>query len=148
MKFRAKILLAGKTATGVQVPEKVVTALGTSKKPAVTVTINKYTYRTSIAFMDGKFMLPISAEVRKHTGAEAGEEIDIEVELDTKPREVTVPPDLAKALKANTKAKRFFENLSYSNQLRNVLQIEAAKTDETRQRRIAQTVNKLAEGKS
>lgn len=148
MKFRAIILLAGKTATGVEVPEKIVTGLGTSKKPAVSVTINKYTYRSSIASMGGKFMLPISAEVRKNAGVEAGDTIDIEVELDTQLREVTVPADLAKALKANPKAKQFFEGQSYSNQLRNVLAIEQAKTDETRQRRIAQTVSKFAEGKS
>jgi len=148
MKFRATILLAGKTATGVEVPEKIVTGLGGSKKPAVSVTINKYTYRSSIASMGGKFMLPISGEVRKNAGVEAGDTIDVEVALDTQPREVTVPADLAKALKANAKASQFFEGLSYSNKLRNVLAIEQAKTDETRQRRIAQTVAKFAEGKS
>ena len=98
MKFRTTVLQSGKTATGVEVPEKIVTALGTSKHPKVKVTINGYTYRSSIASMGGKFMLGVSAEVREKAGVAGGDKVDVDIELDIAPREVTVPPDFAKAL--------------------------------------------------
>ena len=148
MKFKATVLLAGKTATGVLVPDEIVEALGAGKKPAVSVTINGHTYRSSIASMGGKFMLGISAENRELAGVAAGDEITVNVELDTKPREVNVPDDLIAALNKDKKAKEFFEGLSYSNKLRHVLAIEGAKTAETRQRRIEKSVSLFHEGKS
>lgn len=146
--FRAKVLLAGKTATGVRVPAEVVDHLGTSKRPPVRVTINGHTYRSSIASMGGKFMLGISAEQRKNARVEAGDEIEVLVELDAAPREVTVPPDFAAALGRDRKAKTFFESLSYSNKSRHVLSIEGAKTEETRARRIEKAVAMLREGRA
>jgi len=143
--FRAKVLLAGKTVTGVQVPAEVVEPLGTSKRPPVRVTINGHTYRSSIASMGGKFMLGISAEQRKNAGVEAGDDIDVKVELDTAPREFTVPSDFAAALKRDRKARQFFDSLSYSNKSRHVLSIEGAKTAETRARRIEKAVAQLHE---
>lgn len=148
MKFRAILLLAGKTATGVEVPAEVVESLGSSKRPAVRVTINGYTYRSSIASMGGKFMLGVSAENRQGAGVKAGDEVEVEVELDTAPREVNVPPDFVEALAQDAEAKRFFDTLSYSNRLRLVLAIEQAKTAETRQRRIEKTVAGLREGRA
>ena len=147
MKFRTTILQTGKTATGIRVPPEVVTALGTSKKPAVSVTINGYTYRSSVAVLGGKFMISVSAEVREKAGIKGGDEVDVTVELDTAPREVTVPPDLKAALDGDPKAKAFFEKLSYSNKQRIVLPIQDAKTDETRQRRIDKAMASLREGK-
>lgn len=143
MKFRTKILQAGKTATGIQVPPEVVAAMGTSKKPAVKVTMNGYTYRSTIAVMDGVFMVGVSADAREKAKVAGGDVVDVEIELDTAPREVTVPADFAAALKKDAKAKKFFESLSYSNKQRHVLAIEGAKTDETRQRRIAKAVETL-----
>jgi hypothetical protein len=145
--FRAIVKASGKTATGIQVPAAVVEQLGTSKKPAVTATINGYTYRTSVASMGGVFMLPVSADVRERSGVAAGDTVDIRLELDTAPREVTVPPDFADALTRNAPAKRFFDSLSYSNRLRFVLSINGAKTDETRQRRIEKSIAMLRDGK-
>ena len=147
VRFRATVLQSGKTATGVQVPESVVSSLGPSKKPAVHVTINGHTYRSSVASMGGRFMLGISAEQRQNTGVKAGDEIDVALELDTAPREVNVPADFAAALARDSKAKKFFDSLSYSNRLRHVLSIEGAKTDETRQRRIEKSVTMMHEGK-
>ena len=147
MKFRAVIQLGGKTATGLQVPPEVVASLGSGKRPAVQVTINGYTYRSTVATMGGEFMLPVSAEVREGAGIAAGDEVEVEIALDSEPREVRVPPDLADALERDADAKRFFEGLSYSNKRRVVLQIEDAKTPETRQRRIAKAVSTLHEGK-
>jgi hypothetical protein len=148
MRFRTTILLGGKTATGMEVPAEVVTSLGAGKRPPVAVTINGYTYRSTVAPMGGVFMLPVSAEVRAAAGIAAGDEVDVEVALDTEPREVSVPPDFAAALDRDAEAKRFFDGLSYSNRRRLVLAIEAAKSEETRQRRIVRTVDALREGRT
>jgi hypothetical protein len=147
MRFRATLELGGKTATGIRVPDEVVEGLGAGRKPAVSVTINGHTYRSTVATMDGVFMLPVSADVRAAAGIAAGDEIDVGIELDTAPREVTVPIDFAAALDAEVDARRFFETLSYSNKRRFVLSIEDAKTPETRQRRIEKSVAALREGR-
>ncbi len=148
MKFRSIVQLGGKTATGIPVPVEVVERLGPSKRPPVRVTIKGHTYRSTVAVMGGEFMLPISAEHRMSAGVAAGDEVDVDIDLDTEPREVTVPPDFADALDRNAGAKRFFDGLSYSHKLRHVLSIEQAKTTETRQRRIAKAVDMLGEGRT
>ena len=148
MKFRATIELGGKTATGIQVPAQVVEGLGSGKRPRIHVTINGYTYRSTVAPMGDVFMLPVSAEVRERAGVAAGDSIEVDVQLDTAPRDVTVPPDFAAALDGDTDAKQFFDGLSYSSKQRLVLAIEGAKTSETRQRRIASTVSKLQAGQT
>lgn len=143
MQFRSIVRLDGKTATGISVPAEIVAALGSSKKPAVRVTINGYSYRSSIASMRGEYMLPISAENRKGAGVAAGDEVEVEVELDTEPREVNVPADFAAALDQDAEAKQRFEKLSYSHKQQHVLPIEQAKTAETRQRRIEKAIEML-----
>ncbi|QHV95076.1 YdeI/OmpD-associated family protein [Spirosoma endbachense] len=148
MRFRATLQSNGKTVTGIEVPDEVVISLGAGKRPPVRVTINGYTYRSSIAVMAGKFMIGVSAENRKGAGVVAGDEIDVDIDVDTESREVILPPDFAAALNGNVQAKVFFEQLSYSNQRRHVLLIEQAKTVETRQRRIAASVARLQEGKA
>lgn len=115
MRFRAVLQLGGKTATGIQVPDEVVASLGPGKRPAVRVTINGYTYPSTVAVMGGTFMLPVSAEVRAHAGVAAGDEVDVDLDLDTAPREVTVPADVTDALDRDPDAKGFFDGLSYSN---------------------------------
>jgi len=147
MKFRARIELSGKTATGIQVPAEIVARLGSSKRPPVRVTINGYTYRSTVAPMGGRFMLPISAENRMLAHVSASDEVDVDLEPDTQPREVSVPPDFQEALDNDADARRFFDRLSYSDKQRLVLSIEGAKTAETRLRRIAKTVDTLREGK-
>ncbi len=146
MKFRTTVQLGGKTATGLEVPPEVVESLGTSKRPAVTVTIGGHTYRSTIAAMGGKYMIPLAAEHRQAAKVEAGDEVEVEVALDTAPREVTVPPELQAALDAAPAALEKFKTLSYSNQRAIVLQVEGAKTDDTRNRRIARAVETLAAG--
>jgi bifunctional DNA-binding transcriptional regulator/antitoxin component of YhaV-PrlF toxin-antitoxin module len=147
MRFRATILLGGKTATGIEVPPEVVASLGPSKRPPVLVTINGFSYRSTVAPLGGVFMLGVSAEVREHAGVAAGDEVDIDIERDTEPREVVVPPDFAAALDGDAAARRFFDGLSYSNKRRFVLPIEDAKAAETRQKRIIKAVSMLREGK-
>lgn len=148
MRFRATIQRSGRTATGIQVPEHVVEALGSGKRPPVEVTINGYTYRNTVAVMGGVYMVGISAEHRAGAGVAGGDEVDVEMQLDTAPREVTVPADFAAALDAEPEARRTFDGLSYSNKSWHALQVQGAKTDETRQRRIAKSVAILKEGRA
>ncbi len=148
MRFRATVEAHGKTATGVQVPDAIVEALAAGKRPPVRVTIGPHTYRSSVASMGGVFMLGISAENRAAAGVAAGDVVDIDIELDTASREVTVPGDFSSALDRDKAARRFFDGLSYSNRQRHVLAIEGAKTAETRARRIAKAVESLREGRA
>lgn len=147
MRFRATIQGAGKTAAGIEIPAEVVDALGTSRKPPVRVTMNGHTYRSTVATMGGVFMVGVSNEFRRESGVAPGDVVDVDIELDTEKREVTVPADLATALAADDAAQRFFDGLSYSNKRRIVMPIDDAKTPETRERRIASSVAKLREGR-
>ena len=121
MRFRTTLLQSGKTATGIEVPAEVVDALGAGRKPPVRVTINGYTYRSTVAVMGGAYMVGVSAENRAGAGVKGGDEIDVELELDTAPRELAVPADFAAALDAEPEARRFFDGLSYSNRQWHVL---------------------------
>jgi hypothetical protein len=147
MRFHTIIKQGDKTATGIEVPADVVAALGPSRKPPVKVTINGYTYRSTVATVSGAFMVGVSADVRAKAGVAGGDAVDVDIELDTEKREVTVPADFAAALEDDEAAKRFFDGLSYSNKSRFVYAIEDAKTPETRQRRIDKSVIQLHEGK-
>lgn len=147
MKFRTVVELRGPTATGFQVPLEVVEALGAGKRPPVLVTINGFTYRSTVAVYGGEILLGISAENRVGTGARAGDEIEVEVVLDTAVREVEIPADLGSALDADPAARQFFDRLSYSNKRRFVIPIDDAKSPETRQRRIEATVVRMREGR-
>jgi hypothetical protein len=141
--FTSTLFQEGKTATGIQVPAEIVEALGKGKRPPVTVTINSYSYRSTVAPMDGVYWIPVSAAVRERAGVAAGDELSVEITLDDEPRRVEVPDDLAAALATNEVVSAHFEALSYSNQRRIVLQVEGAKTEETRQRRIAKALEDL-----
>ena len=147
MRFRTTLVQTDKTATGFRVPEEVVTALGSGRRPKVLVTINAYTYRNSVAVMGGESWIGVSAEHRAGAGVKRGDEIDIDLELDTAPREVNLPADFAAALDAEPAARRTFDGLSYSNQSWHVLSVEGAKTDETRIRRIGKSIATLKEGR-
>jgi hypothetical protein len=148
MRFRTTILSAGKTAAGIEVPPEVVEALGSGRKPPVRVTINGYTYRSSVATVSGAFMIGVSNDVRRAAGVAAGEEVDVELELDTEPRVVQVPGDLAEALEADEAARGAFDRLTYSNKRRIVMLVEDAKTPETRQRRIDKSIADLRGGRA
>ena len=143
--FRGTLELGGKRATGVRVPDDVVAALGSRKRQAVLVTIGGHTYRSTVAPYDGAFMLPVSAENREAAGVAAGDEVAVMLEVDDAPRTLDVPADLLAALD-RAGARSAFDALSFSNRQRHVLSVTGAKTDETRQRRIAKVVESLASG--
>jgi hypothetical protein len=143
MRFSTTIELGGRTATGFEVPAGVVEALGSGRRPAVAVTLAGYTYRSTVATMGGRFLVPLAAEHREAAGVAAGDTVEVDLELDTAPRVVEVPADLAAALDAEPEARRRFDALSYSHQRRHVLAVEGAKAAATRERRVDAAVATL-----
>jgi hypothetical protein len=129
------------------VPASIVEALGSSRRLPVTVTINGYTYRNSVAPLGGRYMIGVSSEHRGPAGVKGGETVEVDLELDTAPREITVPDDLAAALDAVPAARQTFDRLSYSNKSWHVLQVTGAKAEDTRRRRIEKSVEALREGR-
>lgn len=147
MRFRATLMQSGTTATGLPVPDEVVAGLNAGKAPKVSITVNGHTWRTSIATVNGRSMIGVPETVRAVTGVKGGDELEADVVLDTAPRTVDVPPDLAAALDSEPTARRTFDGLSYSNQRFWVEPIVGAKSEETRQRRIEKAVATLREGR-
>lgn len=143
MRFQTVLQLNGKTATGFVVPPEIVEELGSGKRPAVIVRIGAHSYRSTIATMSGQYMVGLSAENRAAAGVAAGDRIEVELELDTAPREVVVPADLAAALARDPAAKARFDALSYSGKRQHTLSVEGAKTEATRQRRIEKAIASL-----
>ena len=143
MRFTTTLDPAGKNAAGFRVPREVVEALGKGKRPPVIVTINGYSYRNTVAVYGDEYLIGVAQEHRAPAGVKPGDTIEVDLELDSAPREVDVPSDLAAALDAWPEAKRAFEALSYSNKRRYTLSIEGAKSAETRQRRIQKSVTEL-----
>jgi len=140
-RFHTIILQTGKNTAGIQVPEEIIEQLGAGKRPLVRVTINKYTYRSAVAVMDGKYMISFNPEHRKAAGVQGGEETDVTLELDLEPRTVEIPQDLKDAL-IEAHALEAFEKSAPSMKKEYVRQVEEAKAQETRERRIAKIVEK------
>jgi Bacteriocin-protection, YdeI or OmpD-Associated/Domain of unknown function (DUF1905) len=138
--FRTTIELGGRTATGLHVPDEVVSALGPGRRPAVRVTIGQHTYRTTVASMGGRFMIPLSAPNRAAADVAAGDEVDVTIEADTATREVAVPDDLRAALAADRATRDFFDALAYTHRKEWVRWIEDAKRPDTRAKRVPATV--------
>jgi hypothetical protein len=147
MKFTTTVLLGGKTATGLVVPDEVIADLGHGKRPKVRITLNGHTYRTTAVSMSGQFHVPLSAENRAAAGVSAGEVVDVGIEIDDAPREVEVPADLLLALSGDAAVKEFFDELSFTHRKEWVRWVEDAKKPETRERRVGQTVAELREGR-
>ena len=145
--FRTTLRQEGKTATGFEVPPEVVEALGGGKRPPVTITINGYTYRSTVFPYTEAYMLPLAAEHRTAAGVQAGEEIEVTLELDTAPRVLEVPPELAAALDADPQAKTFFDGLSYSNKRVFTLSVEGTNNPETKARRVEKAIALMREGR-
>ena len=143
VEFRTVLQLHGKSATGIEVPADLVESLGKGRKPPVAVTINGYTYRSTVAFMGGKYLLPVSAENRAAAKVAPGDEIAVRLVLDDAPREVDIPQDLAAALAADPAAAAAFAKLSFTYRKEHALSVASAKTDETRQRRLAKVIESL-----
>jgi hypothetical protein len=136
-------------AAAVVLDDEQVAVLGEgAKRFPVRATINGYTWRTTVTRMRGEFLLGLSRSVREAAGVEAGDTVDVEIELDAVPREVAVPEALTLALAGDPVARAAFEGLAYNHRKEFARWIEEAKRDETRQRRVAQAVEMLRDGKT
>ena len=141
--FHTVIKQTGKNTAGIEIPPEIVELLGAGKKPPVRITMNGQTYRSTVAVMGGRFMVGVSAENRALTGVKGGDELDVQIELDTEPRVYEVPEDLAAALAAKPGATEAFDASAPSRRKEFVRQVNDAKTQETRDRRIAKIVASL-----
>lgn len=141
MRFDTTLLLNGNN-TGIEVPPQILEELGGGRRPAVNVSVNGYEYRSTVGVMGGKHLIPFSSDKRAATGLKGGEPITVEVTLDTAPRTVDVPADLAAALEA-AGVRAAFDTQSPSTRKADVGNVEGAKAEETRARRVTAIVTKL-----
>lgn len=142
MKYKTIIIQSGNN-TGIEVPEEIVESLGAGKRPPVVLTLNGYTYRSTIAVMGGKFLIPLSAEHRKNAKVSGGDAVEITIALDTEPRIIELPAELEERMTKNTKASEFYNSLAPSAKKKIVMLVESAKTDETRNKRIEKIMSDL-----
>lgn len=145
MRFETTMFQTGNN-TGIEVPPAVIEALGAGRKPAVTVTVNGYEYRSTVAVMGGRYLIPFSSDKRAATGIGGGDAITVDLEVDTSPRTVELPADFAAALDEVPGAREAFERLAPSHRKAHVTAIEGAKAAETRARRIAKAVETISGG--
>lgn len=136
LKFSTILLQAKKTATGIQIPDEIIEQLGAGKKPAIKVTINNFTYRSTVAVMGGVFMVGVSSENRVGANIKGGDKINVTIELDTEERVVEVPNELQQFLDKNKEAKKYFDTLSNSKKKILTLPIFASKTEPTKLKNI------------
>jgi len=131
-------------AAAIVLDDEQVAAVGEgAKRFPVTATVNGYTWRTSVARMGGEYLVGLSKQVRQGAGAQAGDEVEVTLELDSAPREVEVPAALAAALDADPAAQAFFDGLPFTHRKEYARWITEAKKEETRQRRAAQALDML-----
>ena len=133
---------------GLQVPPDVVVALGGGKRPRVTVTINGHSWKTRVAIMRGRFLIGLSNANRQAAGVVTGDDVEVDVELDSEPPVVVEPADFARALDADPLARAAFDRLAYSHRRAHVHTIESAKKPETRTRRIETAIAMLTDPES
>jgi hypothetical protein len=142
VKFSTTMFKMGNN-TGIEVPAEVVAALDAGKRPPVAVSVNGYEYRSTVAPMGGKYLLPFSADRREESGIQGGDAIDVELTIDTAPRTVEIPDDLQSALNSSATAAAAWDKLSYTHRKEHVRSVLDAKKAETRTRRIAAVVARL-----
>jgi Bacteriocin-protection, YdeI or OmpD-Associated/Domain of unknown function (DUF1905) len=138
----------GPAAAVVLDPDDVAAVGEGAKRFPVAATINGHTWRTTVTRMGGEFLLGLNKEVRQAAGVEAGDTVDVQIELDTAPREVEVPPALEAALQCDPVARERYEAMAYTHRKEYARWIEEAKRDETRERRVAQALEMLREGRT
>jgi Bacteriocin-protection, YdeI or OmpD-Associated/Domain of unknown function (DUF1905) len=146
MKFRTYVE-PPEPMRGLAIPPQVVEALGGGKRPAVTITINGHSWKSRVAIMRGRYLLGLSTANRQAAGVVTGDEVEVDVELDTEPRVVAEPADFTRALDADPVARAAYDRLSSSRKRQHVLAVDRAKKAETRQRRIETALATLRDHK-
>lgn len=142
MEFRAEVE-PPEPMRGLEVPPEVVAALGGGKRPRVTVTVNGHSWTTRVAIMRGRNLIGLSNANRQAAGVAVGDEVTVELVLDTEPLVASEPADLAQALDADPVARAAYDRLTVSQKRQHVRVIEGAKKPETRARRIEKAIEAL-----
>jgi len=146
--FTATLVPRGPAAAVVLDDENVAAVGEGARRFPVVATVNGYTWRTTVTRMRGEFLLGLNRAVRQKAGVEAGDTVDVRLELETAPREVEVPQALTNALAEDPAARAAFDRLSYTHRKEYARWIAEAKRDETRNRRVAQALEMLRQGKT
>jgi hypothetical protein len=148
IKFNAQLQARGPAAAVVLDDDQVAKVGEGAKRFPVVATVNGYTWRTTVTRMGGEFLLGLNREVREGAGAEAGDKVDVSIELDAQPRTVDVPEQLAAALASDKKAQAAFDRMSFTHRKEYARWITDAKREETRERRVLQAVEMIRAGKT
>jgi hypothetical protein len=148
VRFTATLVPRGRAAAVVLDGEQAETVGEGAKRFPVVATVNGYTWRTTVTPMGGEFLLGLNRAVRQEAGVEAGDAVEVKLKLDTAPREVKLPDALARALAEDSEARAAFDRLAYTHRKEYARWIDDAKRGETRQRRVAQALEMLREGKT
>jgi Bacteriocin-protection, YdeI or OmpD-Associated/Domain of unknown function (DUF1905) len=145
VKFRA-IVEPPEPMRGLEIPDEAVQVLGKTKRPPVIITINGHTWKSRVAIMRGRYLLGLSNANRKAAGVSTGDEVEVQVELDTVARVVVEPEDFARALDGDPAARAAYDRLAYTHKREHIRAIESAKRADTRERRIQQALEMLRRG--
>jgi hypothetical protein len=148
VRLTATLVPRGPAAAVVLDAEQVEAVGEGAKRFPVVATVNGYTWRTTVTRMRGEFLLGLNRAVREGAGVEPGDTVEVNVELDTAAREVEVPRALANALAEDSQARVAFDRLAYTHRKEYARWIDEAKRDETRERRLAQALEMLRQGKT
>ncbi|MEV6975345.1 YdeI/OmpD-associated family protein [Kitasatospora sp. NPDC093806] len=128
---------------GLEVPPEVVAALGGGARPPVTITLNGHSWQSRVAILRGRHLLGLSNANRQAAGVTIGDEVEVDIELDTDPHAIPEPPDFAQALDADPTARAAYDALSPGRKRAHIHTIESAKRPETRQSRIQKAITTL-----
>ena len=142
------LVARGSTAAIVLGDEQAAAVGEGAKRSPVRATVNGYSWRTTVTPMGGETLLGLNRAVRESAGVEAGDTVEVAVELDTAPREVDVPEALASALDGDPAAKATFEALAFTHRKEYASWVADAKRLETRARRVTQALEMLRDRKT
>lgn len=148
LRFKAQLQTRGPAAAVVLDDDQVATVGEGAKRFPVVATVNGYTWRTSVTRMGGEFLLGLNRAVREGAGVEAGDQVEVSLELDSEPREVEVPDALGAALEADSVAQASFRSMSFTHRKEYCRWVAEAKRDETRKRRVDQAVEMIRNGQT
>ena len=148
VQFTTRLQPRGPAAAVVLDDDQVAVVGEGAKRFPVKAVVNGYPWRTSVARMGSEFLVGLSREVRQGAGVEAGDEVEVVIELDTAPREVEVPPVLAQALAADPRAQAAFDAMAFTHRKEYARWITEAKKEETRDRRVQQAVEMIRAGRT
>jgi Bacteriocin-protection, YdeI or OmpD-Associated/Domain of unknown function (DUF1905) len=148
IRLTTTLVARGPAAAVVLDPEQVAAVGEGAKRFPVLATVNGYSWRTTVTRMGGEHLLGLNRAVREAADVEAGDTVEVAIELDTAPREVDVPEAFAGALAGDPAARAAFDSLSFTHRKEYARWVAEAKREETRERRVAQALEMLREGKT